>query len=189
MDHTDHHLLVGKGAQDFARSMGFKIEDDLNTEKSRALWLEWKRRIDPLHYLDPKKRVAGRRTAAGLQMVARGADRSGSLLRHDQLRRHQRKGRDLRRHDDERPGVEDSRARRRLADSRRRAVRRRRGRRGRLDRPRRSEPLQPLLVLDRRGNAPRRAPERRGDGGAEARREEHRREAAAEFDGTSRTSG
>lgn len=54
---TDHHLLVGKGAQDFARSMGFKIEDDLNTEGSRARWLEWKRRIDPEHYLDPKKRV------------------------------------------------------------------------------------------------------------------------------------
>ncbi len=36
MEVTDHHLLVGKGAQDFARNMGFKIEDDLNTEKSRA---------------------------------------------------------------------------------------------------------------------------------------------------------
>src|SRR5918995_1650949 len=56
MEVTDHHLLVGKGAQDFARNMGFKVEEDLNTEKSRALWLEWKRRIDPQHYLDPKKR-------------------------------------------------------------------------------------------------------------------------------------
>src|SRR5688572_706231 len=53
---TDHHLLVGKGAQDFARSMGYKIEDDLNTERSRSRWLEWKRRTDPEHYLDPKKR-------------------------------------------------------------------------------------------------------------------------------------
>jgi N4-(beta-N-acetylglucosaminyl)-L-asparaginase len=57
MDTTDHHLLVGKGAQEFARNMGFKIEDDLNTPKSRAAWLEWKRRTDPEHYLDPKKRV------------------------------------------------------------------------------------------------------------------------------------
>jgi N4-(beta-N-acetylglucosaminyl)-L-asparaginase len=71
MDTTDHHLLVGKGAQDFARAMGFKIEDDLNTEKSRQLWLEWKRRIDPEHYLDPKKRgQAGYQ--AGLQMVRDG---------------------------------------------------------------------------------------------------------------------
>lgn len=52
-DQTDHHLLVGKGAQDFARRLGFAIEDDLNTEKSRRLWLDWKRRIDPEHYLDP----------------------------------------------------------------------------------------------------------------------------------------
>jgi N4-(beta-N-acetylglucosaminyl)-L-asparaginase len=55
---TDHHLLVGKGAQDFARNMGFAIEADLNTERSRARWLEWKRRIDPDHYLDPDKRVS-----------------------------------------------------------------------------------------------------------------------------------
>jgi hypothetical protein len=52
MDYTDHHLIVGKGAQDFARNMGFKIEDDLNTENSRKQWLEWKRRSDPGHYLD-----------------------------------------------------------------------------------------------------------------------------------------
>jgi N4-(beta-N-acetylglucosaminyl)-L-asparaginase len=56
MENTDHHLLVGKGAQDFARSLGFKIEDDLNTEASRQQWLEWRRRIDPDHYLDPAKR-------------------------------------------------------------------------------------------------------------------------------------
>jgi N4-(beta-N-acetylglucosaminyl)-L-asparaginase len=49
MDQTDHHLIVGKDAQRFARSMGFTIEDDLNTPRSRAGWLEWKRRTDPLH--------------------------------------------------------------------------------------------------------------------------------------------
>ena len=61
MDLTDHHLIVGKDAQQFARSIGFKIEDDLNTEKSRGAWLEWKRRTDPLHYLDPSKREAALR--------------------------------------------------------------------------------------------------------------------------------
>src|SRR5687767_9959153 len=71
LENTDHHLLVGKGAQDFARNMGFKIEDDLNTEKSRALWLEWKRRIDPGHYLDPKKRGEAMQMA-GLSMVRDG---------------------------------------------------------------------------------------------------------------------
>ena len=71
MDHTDHHLLVGSGAQTFARNLGFTIEADLNTPRSRELWLEWKRRIDPLHYLDPDKRAAAG-LEAGLQMVAEG---------------------------------------------------------------------------------------------------------------------
>src|SRR5262249_23924342 len=67
MANTDHHLLVGKDAQTFARNMGFTIEADLNTEKSRRLWLEWKRRSDPRHYLDPKKRAdAGLKAALAL---------------------------------------------------------------------------------------------------------------------------
>ena len=57
MDNTDHHLLVGPGAQRFARNMGFDIEDDLNTERSRRMWLDWKRRIDPGHYPDPESRA------------------------------------------------------------------------------------------------------------------------------------
>ncbi len=78
MEMTDHHLIVGKGAQDFARNMGFKIEDDLNTPNSRNLWLDWKRRIDPSHYLDPKKRAeAGRRAAA--EMLAEGLLRPESI--------------------------------------------------------------------------------------------------------------
>jgi N4-(beta-N-acetylglucosaminyl)-L-asparaginase len=56
MDQTDHHLLAGKGAQDFARALGYTIEADLNTEQSRRLWLEWRRRMDPEHWLDPSKR-------------------------------------------------------------------------------------------------------------------------------------
>ncbi len=71
MDHTDHHLLAGRGAQEFARQMGFTIEDDLNTPTSRRLWLEWKRRIDPEHYLDPKKRGEAMQMA-GLSMVRDG---------------------------------------------------------------------------------------------------------------------
>src|SRR5882724_2028786 len=78
MENTDHHLIVGKGAQDFARNMGFPIEDDLNTDNSRRQWLEWKRRIDPSHYLDPKQRAeAGHRAA--LEMLAEG------LLREENM--------------------------------------------------------------------------------------------------------
>src|SRR6185436_14576572 len=71
MQTTDHHLLVGKDAQRFAASMGVPIEADLNTPESRRLWLEWKRRADPEHYLDPEKRAdAGER--ARRAMVADG---------------------------------------------------------------------------------------------------------------------
>jgi len=71
MEHTDHHLLVGKGAQDFARHLGFTIEDDLNTDRSRKLWLEWKRRIEPDRFLDPIKRSEAAWEAT-LQMAREG---------------------------------------------------------------------------------------------------------------------
>ncbi|HET8761340.1 MAG TPA: N(4)-(beta-N-acetylglucosaminyl)-L-asparaginase [Nitrospiria bacterium] len=50
---TDNHLIAGEGAQEFARAMGMTVEADLNTERSRQLWLEWKRRVDPERWLDP----------------------------------------------------------------------------------------------------------------------------------------
>ncbi|MDP2052677.1 MAG: N(4)-(beta-N-acetylglucosaminyl)-L-asparaginase [Acidobacteriota bacterium] len=93
MDHTDHHLLAGDGAQQFARAMGFTIEDDLNTDNSRQLWREWKRRLDPERWLDPngdgrkpKPRhekdpgeLAARGLAAGRSMVRDGLIREGSF--------------------------------------------------------------------------------------------------------------
>ncbi|ODT02214.1 MAG: hypothetical protein ABS52_14875 [Gemmatimonadetes bacterium SCN 70-22] len=54
MDYTDHHLISGAGAREFARALGFTIEDDLNTPASRKAWLEWKRRVDAEHWLDPE---------------------------------------------------------------------------------------------------------------------------------------
>jgi N4-(beta-N-acetylglucosaminyl)-L-asparaginase len=63
--------------------LGFEIEDDINTEHSRAMWLEWRRRVDPSHWLDPQQRIRGNREAslrdfndasfeAGLSMVDDG---------------------------------------------------------------------------------------------------------------------
>src|SRR6185503_7132577 len=78
LENTDHHLIVGKGAQEFARNMGFKIEDDLTTENSRRKWLEWKRMTDADHYLDPKKRAEAGHKAA-LDMFARGVLREENL--------------------------------------------------------------------------------------------------------------
>ena len=72
MERTDHHLIVGKDAQIFARNMGFEILPDLNTPRSRAAWLEWKQRTDPLHYIrDPREREEAERQVI-LDMVAEG---------------------------------------------------------------------------------------------------------------------
>jgi N4-(beta-N-acetylglucosaminyl)-L-asparaginase len=78
MDETDHHLLVGAGARNFARQLGFEVEDDLNTPHSRQAWLEWKRQIDPGHWLDPKKRGAAGDAARG-EMLAAGRLRRESV--------------------------------------------------------------------------------------------------------------
>ncbi len=77
-DLTDHHLLVGAGAQRFARQLGFTIEDDLNTDRSRRMWLEWKRRTDPGHYLDPDRTAEG--NEVGADAAARGRDVDSEML-------------------------------------------------------------------------------------------------------------
>jgi N4-(beta-N-acetylglucosaminyl)-L-asparaginase len=46
MNTTPHHLIAGHGAQAFARAHGFDVRSDLHSERSRALWKEWKRRVD-----------------------------------------------------------------------------------------------------------------------------------------------
>lgn len=45
MDYTDHIMLVGEGARDFAIKMGFEPQN-LLTEQSRRDWLNWKTRLN-----------------------------------------------------------------------------------------------------------------------------------------------
>ena len=55
MRYTDHHLLVGEGAQRFAISMGHQVED-LLTDQSRQRWIEWRARLsDRDDYLTPEE--------------------------------------------------------------------------------------------------------------------------------------
>ena len=44
MEQTDHIMLVGNGALEFAKAWGFK-EENLLTEKSRLAWLVWKQSL------------------------------------------------------------------------------------------------------------------------------------------------
>ncbi|NIP80182.1 MAG: twin-arginine translocation signal domain-containing protein [Gemmatimonadetes bacterium] len=60
MRHTDHVLLVGEGAQQFARRMGFEIHDTLLTPQARARWLRWKAAVsDRDDWLDPAETGLG----------------------------------------------------------------------------------------------------------------------------------
>ena len=60
MDYTDHILLVGDDARQFALKMGFK-EQDLLTEASRQAWLRWKAgRGGPYNWLTPPGTGRGR---------------------------------------------------------------------------------------------------------------------------------
>jgi N4-(beta-N-acetylglucosaminyl)-L-asparaginase len=72
MEKTDHHLLVGKDVTAFARNIGFEIVADLNTPNSRAKWLEWKQRTDPLHYIKGDAERAAAFHQVTMAMVAEG---------------------------------------------------------------------------------------------------------------------
>lgn len=54
MRYTDHVMLSGPGARQFAREMGFQVDDELLTEASRREFLEWRSKLSPEDdYLDP----------------------------------------------------------------------------------------------------------------------------------------
>lgn len=44
MEKTDHVLLVGQGATEFAKAFGFD-EENLLTDRSREIWLKWKQQL------------------------------------------------------------------------------------------------------------------------------------------------
>jgi N4-(beta-N-acetylglucosaminyl)-L-asparaginase len=57
MRYTDHVLLVGEGAQRFARSMGHAVED-LLTEEARRRWVEWRARArDDDFFVTPSESI------------------------------------------------------------------------------------------------------------------------------------
>ncbi len=57
MEHTDHVLLVGRGALEFARAMGFD-EHNLLTPMARERWVEWKRQLsDKDDWINPEERL------------------------------------------------------------------------------------------------------------------------------------
>lgn len=63
MRHSDHVFLVGEGAREFARAMGFDTEQELLTDAARERWLRMKRGLSPRDdWLTPEE--------SGMQMDA-----------------------------------------------------------------------------------------------------------------------
>lgn len=57
MQRTDHVLLVGEGALQFAVAMGFEKEN-LLTDEAREIWMKWKRDLSPEDdWIDPEERL------------------------------------------------------------------------------------------------------------------------------------
>jgi N4-(beta-N-acetylglucosaminyl)-L-asparaginase len=58
MERTDHVLLVGPGALEFAKSFGY-AEEDLLTEKARAEWLKWRENLNETDDWGPPDHLRG----------------------------------------------------------------------------------------------------------------------------------
>jgi N4-(beta-N-acetylglucosaminyl)-L-asparaginase len=59
MERTDHVMLVGRGALDFATSFGFE-EQDLLTDRTREIWLRWRERLSDEDDFGPPEHLRNR---------------------------------------------------------------------------------------------------------------------------------
>jgi N4-(beta-N-acetylglucosaminyl)-L-asparaginase len=93
MERTDHILIVGQGAREFATAHGFE-NVNLLTEESRIAWLYWKETMSDKDKWGPSPYTPTPASAAGLKKVA--LERSGeSFSAADEL-----SGGDIRRRDE-----------------------------------------------------------------------------------------
>jgi N4-(beta-N-acetylglucosaminyl)-L-asparaginase len=60
MERTDHVMLSGTGALEFAKAWGFE-EENLLTEKARKIWLRWKEELSPTDDWGPPEHMQNRK--------------------------------------------------------------------------------------------------------------------------------
>ena len=135
MAETDHMMLVGEGALQFAKAYGYQ-EEDLLTDRSRLAWRMWKREMrdrnghsnwESQHRCSAQeedRRIEEGVSRAWTRIRSRGRTgvAAAPAARHHQLHCAERKGRDVGGDHDQRDGLEDRRPVRRFADHRRRSV-------------------------------------------------------------------
>ncbi len=72
LERTDHILIVGQGARDFATAHGFE-DVNLLTEESRIAWLRWKETLSPTDKWGPTPFMPAPASPAGQKKIAEGA--------------------------------------------------------------------------------------------------------------------
>lgn len=63
MERTDHVMLVGPAAGDFAKSFGY-VQEELLTEKARQIWLRWRERHSDRDDWGPAEHLVGMEEAS-----------------------------------------------------------------------------------------------------------------------------
>ena len=79
MERTDHILLVGQGAREFATAHGFENEN-LLTEESRIAWLVWKEGLSNTDKWGPSPFTPAPASPAGQRRLAQHAERTSHTL-------------------------------------------------------------------------------------------------------------
>ena len=69
LERTDHILIVGQGARDFATAHGFE-DVNLLTEESRVAWMRWKETLSPVDKWGPSPYTPAPASPAGQRRVA-----------------------------------------------------------------------------------------------------------------------
>src|ERR1041384_3203089 len=79
MEHTDHILIVGQGARDFATAMGFE-NVELLTDESRIAWLRWKETMSKDDKWGPSPYIPAPASPAGERRLAEERRRPSYML-------------------------------------------------------------------------------------------------------------
>lgn len=79
LERTDHILLVGQGAREFATAHGFE-DVNLLTEEARIAWLHWKEKLSDTDKWGPSQNVPAPASHAGARKIARGAAPESFML-------------------------------------------------------------------------------------------------------------
>jgi len=79
LERTDHILIVGQGAREFATAHGFE-DTNLLTEESRLAWLRWKETLSPTDKWGPSPTLPVPASPAGQKKIAQERGRGSYRL-------------------------------------------------------------------------------------------------------------